>query len=653
VTTRGLLEPTPLAEPRERRGRGAANVLWIAVALTLAIFLLYLLKYPLEHARMPAGFDAAWYVWRARFVAANGVGPFGTAYRPGHAVLSALLGSVSGTGQLQLFVVFSELLPALLALAVGAFGFSALRRDRPSWAITIGLTGAALGATRLVGENIANLLNLTLEVGALAILISAWSRRRAIAGAVLMLVAAGLSHWLFLAVLESALAVAVLLSWFASRSRSDWKRLAAGSDARSITTVGVATAAALGFLIMVVLRGPLATFEIQLNPLEFAPKLLTDLARLWPLGLLAAIGIVPAVALARADGELSLERRMGTRLLVSWGISSLVGLLVGLVGFRVTSHLSLPPHRFLTLLAALPGVILAGAGVRWLQEQGARRLLRRFGGPVATGLSACVVVASVIFVLLPSVFRWYRYPVLMGSVALKQASVAAEYVDGLPPGQAFVVVVDANGPADDYAAPLRERMIRMELSPDRQADLHLFPGYPTDLLARRRTFTGHPLTTQVTLPYWRDVSPLLSAHPPILAIQAMGATEFDQTLALGGRQIATGVALLQGPLPNRGFSDDLAPDASVTVITVLRGMALMALLWAAGWGWTRLLFGPETAPEVWLALAPTIGMGVLLLGAFTATELGLRMGGAGGPVTYAVVTVVGLAAWHRGRGDRG
>ena len=86
---------------------------------------------------------------------------------------------MTGISQLRMFVVFSQVLPAILALIVGAFAYTAVKRDRLTWAITVGLTGAALGATRLVGENVANLVNLALEVGALVVLVSARDLRRA------------------------------------------------------------------------------------------------------------------------------------------------------------------------------------------------------------------------------------------------------------------------------------------------------------------------------------------------------------------------------------------------------------------------------------------------------------------------------------------
>src|SRR5207247_3036073 len=44
-------------------------------------------------------------------------------------------------------------------------------------------------------------------------------------------------------------------------------------------------------LVVVVLRAPFRTFQIALNPHEFAPKLVTDLSRLWLAGALGLLGV--------------------------------------------------------------------------------------------------------------------------------------------------------------------------------------------------------------------------------------------------------------------------------------------------------------------------------------------------------------------------
>src|SRR6266508_3558464 len=87
---------------------------------------------------------------------------------PGRPLLSAVLGSVTGRSQLELQVVLSLVLVAVLALAVGAFFRAAFGGGAWGWAITVGVTGTFVGATRLVGENIANLLFLGLAAAAAA-----------------------------------------------------------------------------------------------------------------------------------------------------------------------------------------------------------------------------------------------------------------------------------------------------------------------------------------------------------------------------------------------------------------------------------------------------------------------------------------------------
>jgi len=91
-----------------------------AAGLFLATFLLYCLVYRVRHFSLPLGWDTPWYVWRADFVAHVGLGPLDTGARPGHELLSATLGSLTGLSQLQLQVVVPFVLVGALALAMGA-----------------------------------------------------------------------------------------------------------------------------------------------------------------------------------------------------------------------------------------------------------------------------------------------------------------------------------------------------------------------------------------------------------------------------------------------------------------------------------------------------------------------------------------------------
>jgi hypothetical protein len=238
--------------------------------------------------------------------------------------------------------------------------------------------------------------------------------------------------------------------------------------------------------------------------------------------------------------------------------------------------------------------------------------------------------------------------------ALQEAQTAAGYVAQLPLRQPFVFVVDARGPAVVYDAPLRERMIRMALAPDRQEDLHLFVGNPSDLLAGRRTHDT-PLRDRVTQPYWEDVAPILPRRPPVLVLQAMGRNGFLEARSLGAPVIGSGIALLQGPRPSHPLAEASLPDGVPALpVALLWAVLLLGLLAVAGSGWTALILGWRARPVVFVSLAPLVGTGALLLGAFAATEVGVRLNGPGGILTAAVVTAGGLApAVRRGLSSPG
>jgi hypothetical protein len=602
-----------------------------AAVLSLAIFLFSFAPYPIRHARMPAGFDPPWYIWRATFAGSAGLGPVSTASRPGHAVLSALVGSVTGRSQLELFVLFSLLLPAVLALVLGALATTVARSNWRLWLVTVAVAGAVLGATRLVGENVANLLTAALEAGTFVVLANAPSRTVAMWGSVALLVAAGLAHWVFLAVFGVAVAATVGLSLVAARRSDSRRAMELRGEARLLATIGLWTAAILAVLIVVVLRAPFRTFEIFRTSREFAPKFITDVARLWPAALAGVLGayVMDGLRRNRVEPLEEARRSFSERMLLGWTLTSIAGVLFGLVTVGV-HRFGLPPHRFVGLLIAVPGTVAGGIAVWWAAD--------RVGWRAA---GTALAVAAVGLLAIPSVIRWYKYPILMRAEALQQAETAARYVERLPPGQPFVFDVDGRGPAVVYDVPLREREIRMALPPGRQVDLHVFVGTPADLLAGRRTpDTG--LRVQINRPYWEDVARVLPRHPPVLVLRAMGEDEFSDAVAMGAPVIGQGVALLQGPRPARPLVEGPLPDGVPGVATALGwALVLLALLAVAGAGWTALILARSARPVTFVSLAPLVGTGALSLGAFAATELGVRLHGAGGVGIYLAVTMGG------------
>lgn len=642
------------ASPRQDPARTLRRWLgWAAASggLALGVATLYLGLYRWKGSGLPVGFDAPWYVWRAGYVAAHGLGALGTAARPGHEILAAVVGSLTGRSQVELGVLLGPVLAAGFALALGALAWFALGPDARRWTVVVVVGGGILGATRLVDENVATLLFLAVLVAALVPLVAAAAGSetrfgwRPFAGAVALFVAAGLAHWLFLGVFALVLAGTVVLLLPASlRRRSDGVpplRTEAGVVAAALATAG----AAMTLVIGAILRAPVDTIEVAEDPSRFLPKLANDARRL-ALPVLAPLAALGAVGLARtrtsqvAAGSSDARRRdLLLRVLVAWAAVALVGVAYG-AGTK-----DLPPHRFLELLVVGPGVLAlaeaVGVASRWSS--------RRVG---ATAGWAVVAVAAA-GLALPGVVGWYGSgapAVWIDAAGLQQARIASSYVDRLPEGRPFVVLVSPFGPAGTLSVPLKERTIRMGIDPARQAELHLFVGTPSDLLAGRRSLAPGAATNVATLAYWLDVRPVLAERPPVLILKAFAPKEFGAATAAGtgdARAVGPGVALLQGP-PARPVAAQPVPSA-FPGIRAAAGWALvvLALLGVAGLGWTATILGPGTPPPVIVGLAPAVGTGAVILAGTLVSRAGAALGGGAGAAVYAAIALAGSLAGVR------
>jgi hypothetical protein len=614
----------------------------LVMGVALAIFTFYFLVYRVRHYRVPVGFDSSWYVWRAEYVGEMGIGPLGTNLRPGHALLSAVLGSVSGLSQLQLQVLLPLLLVPCFALALGAFWWSGLESSRRSWLIVVLVGGTLLGTTLLVGENVANLLQLAIVVSALVAVANRIAGGRGFWGAVLLLVAAGVVHWLFLAVFGAVLLLAIGLAVPSSLRRrragvSVWQ-----TEAGVLAAVWASVLAVLAVVVGGILRAPFTTFEIREDPRRFIPKLRTDLSSLAlpALGPLAGFGAAVLAVVATGPGGLPGReaRAHSRRVLAAWTAVALAGLAWGAI------TLDLPPHRFLMLLVAVPGCLAVASAVviasRWAG--------RRAGAAAGVGLA----VAAVAALSVPGAIRWYRDGpgVWLDPSAMEQAGTASRYVEALPPGTPVVFVVGPFGPAGLISVPLKERTIRVAIPPDRQEDVHFFVGEPSDLLAGRRSLVVGERTNRATLPYWEDVKAVLPLRPPTLVLEALGATQYREAVeASGATVVGPGVALLIGPPAKAPLPVAPAP-ASVprTRSGLVWAGLLLVLLLGAGAGWTRVLLGPGTSPEVLWGLAPTVGAAIMVIAGLLASRASVRLAGPGGVTTYAIVVLTGtaLALWE-------
>lgn len=615
----------------------------IGLALAMGIFLLYFLAYPTRHLTLPVGFDPPWYVWRAEHLTAFGVGTGELAARPGYPVLSALLGSLTGLSQLETTVVLSLVLVSLLAFAVGAFAREGLGLDRWNWVIVVMATGVVVGPTHLVGENLSNTLNITLEIAALVPLAAFIGGERGMAAAVVLLLAGGLAHWDFVALFAVVMGVAFLMALPSSAREHEVGVAPVRTESGALAAVGAWTGAILLVMVGAVLRAPFRTIEIGNDQLLFRRKFRTDVARLI---VPAVAGLVGPWALphAQVDEGPARRRRFTVRLLRAWTYVMAGGVVVGLLTFAV------PPARFLAHLVALPGAIAVGAAVAAVAATAGRRgpAGRTPAGRWRGIASACVVVVGLGALAVPGLLRWYRYPVLLNPAAVQEARTADAYVRTLPPHQPVIFLVDYGGRPGSLSGVLKERTIRMGLSPERQLDAHVFVGTLSDFLRGRRTPAPDERAERFTRRYWDDVRPLLTERVPVVILRAMAPNAYREAVAKGGAVVAPDVAVLRGPLPRVNLGAAPIPHEVPSLgAGFLYGLAIMALLWVAGTGWTRALLGPGHAPETNAALAPIVGTAGLILGGLAAAELGIRLSLGGAAVTYAVVTLSGLAAAAR------
>jgi hypothetical protein len=630
-------EPIPTTLPAARARSSIAGAVEIGLVLALGIFLFYFLAYPIRHLTLPVGFDPPWYVWRAEHLTALGVGNGDLAARPGYPVLSAILGSLTDLSQLETTVVLSLVLVSVLSLAVGAFARSGLGFDRWRWVVVVATTGVVLGPTHLVGENLSNALNVALEIAAVIPLAAFIAGGRGMAAAVVLLVASGMAHWDFVALFALVMGVAFLMAMPSSLRERERGMTAVRTESGALATAAAWTGGLLLFVVGGVLRAPFRTMEIGNDELLFRRKFRTDLARLIVPAAAGLMGPWVVSGLGVSEGP-ERRKRFTVRLLQAWTYVMAAGVVVGLVTFAI------PPARFLAHLVALPGAIAVGVVVAAVAAWAGRRSLTR--GPWAGRLASVGVTAVALAALaVPGVLRWYRYPVLLEPAAVQQARTADRYLRMLPPHQPVVYLVDYAGRPGSLSAVLKERTIRMGLSPQRQLDAHIFVGALPDLLRGQRTPAPNERAERFTRRYWDDVRPLLGTQPPVVILRAMAGVGYRGAVSMGARVVAPGVAVLRGPAP----AVDIAPAPPPKEVPSLPGgiaygVAILALLWLAGAGWTRVLLGPGQAPETLATLAPVMGAAVLILGGLAAAELGVRLSLAGAVVTYLAVWLSGLAA---------
>jgi len=460
--------------PAGRPGSRSVAVPWIGAALGvgavfLGTFLLYFLVYRVRHFSLPLGWDTPWYVWRADYVGHVGIGLLDTASRPGHALLSATLTSLTGIPSLRMEVVLPFVLVGMLALVVGALAAAGTgRQEWWRWAAAAAVSGMTVGTTRLVGENVSNLMNLLFVLVGFLLLIRfvadpAAPGWRGFAGALVLLAAAALSHWLFMPVVALFMAAWWLLALPASmRARRAGTPLLR-TEAGALPAAGAAAGVATLVLIYPVLGSSFRTREIGELHSRYLPKFREDLDGMsaWAVAAPTAVGGYLVARPAAGERTDAPERGPFLRMLGGWTLVCLVGMLVAAITLVV------PPHRFLGLLVAMPMAVALAALVwtvgRWVARRSGRAL----------GIGAAAVIVGLLTI--PTVAWWYGPADTHGPEqwfeqgAFDQARSIETYLDSLPAGQQVVVGVGPRGSSGPISISLKERTVRAALSPQHQA----------------------------------------------------------------------------------------------------------------------------------------------------------------------------------------
>jgi hypothetical protein len=625
--------------------------LWTALVgggLFAVAFLMYFLVYRTRHFALPLGWDTPWYVWRADYVAELGIGPLGTNARPGHAALSAVLGSLGGLSQLQLQVVFPYVTVGIFALGIGALVHEGLGGGLLRWALTAAVAAVVVGATRLVGENVANLLHVLLVVAGLVFILRWVSVGRGLIAALVAWVAAGLAHWLFLGLSGLALLVWFLIALALRRRR----------EARQLAVTGVGVGVAMAATIYPLLGSSLSTFEIHEAKRRYLPKLREDLANIaWPLtGALAAAGAVELWSESRDSSPTQTTEARGPflRMLLSWSLVCLGGIAFAALTLR------LPPHRFLNLFLAIPAIVAIAAAVwfpvRWLGARGR--------WPAVAGVA--VSIAAILLLAWPGMRVWYGPADLVDSkvvsspaegpeqwfdvTAFDQARYAAAYLSdaAIPPERPVIFVVGPTWHSGPISTALKERTIRAAMPPQRQEDVHVYPGDYMNLVDRLGTRTGNDEIDAANSPYWQDAFEVLDDDPVVIAISQLGPEEYGPALeASGGAEYSSGVAILAGPQPDpaANVSIDFPGPVPATELGFLQAAFLLAALGLAGLGWTVwFLGGDRTDPIRVLSLSPAVGCAALMIPAVLVAKLfSTGVGGTTGKLIWVAVTFGGGA----------
>jgi hypothetical protein len=603
-----------------------------ALALVLVPAALFLAKYSLAAPTVPLGFDTPLYIWQAKEAAAAGLADPSLVTRPGFSLLAAALQGILPIPEEQLIPVLAFTLPGLVGLAAAG----TVRITLGPGALRVAAAGLAVATSflvaRLAGGLFANLLTLLFLAAVIGPLATSVAGRGGLAAAFVLLLAAGLTHWMFLTifgvVLAAALALYVVARSLLHRPVPPLRRLGL------LLAVGAA-ASALALVIVF----PLLGGGVNLSGVTRLANTFLYRYRKWR----AELGYVPVFSLM-AMGAAMLSRETEDRpggfvriLMAGWlGVT-----VVAVVGALVWKEI--PLHRF--LLFALPIPLLAGIGAEGVGRLSGLAVSR--AGPTAVWGLRLAVTGSLVMALAIPGLRLVHGGGIAASITPEELQAGANlgaYVSSTPRGHPTVVAIRVEFGRRVAYTRQDESIIRSALPGDRQEDVLFYWGRPNPLLAGRPTPFKHPGVQRASLERWAEVAALDEPYS-VAILEAFHPEAFAAAAGSGSDEVAPGLLILRGPAPPSPLPPaEPPPPPLLGVPAGTLATALVLVLGIIGLVWSAALF-PGAGAFGSFAMAPALGGAVLVPVALVVQALGISLGGAGGPVAAGVSMAGGLAVW--------
>ncbi len=640
--------PDEKAPPSSVRPHDALIGSVALVAGSLLSVLLYLRAF--TRALVPLGPDLFGYIWQTRIV---GHAPLSSIEaRPGVPILGSVLAGLGLTSDGLAPLVLAPVMMVALGFAVAVALRLAFRL--PLW--TVGVIGSVVtlwgGVLHLAQGHLANLLSLVCIVPALVVVAAPhepWKIR--VTGAAVIVTASGLAHagllpfyavtaglWVVLSVPAILRARQEGARWWQEPSCSFAVALLIGGVAVSLVIFG-----AMGVTVeeFTNIDDRVTEFRNRLAQIERAIGLWVS-----PMTVLAVVGTVATWRLSRRSS------RALTLLGLAWLTASAVG---GLLAVRDPTF---PGHRLLGVILPLP--VLAGMGIVGIallvsgwkaaatDGRPGLRLARAFA-------ATCVVVVLIMLVVSPRLDRLAKRA--GGEPRGALARTIASYVAAVDPQVPVVVFADPPTRLAALAWRGRQNQVRA-LAPTESVDRIFFlvgrlgeDGLPEQGVAPRRQ--GDEAFAYAVEQSWSAGGAALEEGAIILAPRAYVRGQAWRRIASDpSRVVSPELAVLRGPRQSPG---DLVPTARVPIaqarwqiIACFLALAVMgggfgtAVAWGHG---GSVLDGIALAPAVGMVLVVTIGVTVALLGADPAGASGLIPAG----LAVAAGYLVAWRRWHERR----